>query len=395
MVPAPPSGETSAAATISRGEDSALRILFVYRDTNVSGVITYLCTLAPALRELGHQCFLMARGGPYHRRARAAFDEVCWHPPTLRWAEHAVARAIRRWDVDVVAPQTTSCARHAVAPCQAAGIPLVMHIHNRTDMGKAGPACAYADRIIAIDVNTGRHIRERYPDLADKVFVSGLPVDPVALPATFPHAGDDFVVMYCARLSRTKGQYAFAAVEAVPRLCREVPGFQLWLVGGSRGLRLLSLRLQALATNHKAGRQVVRIVRKTLHPQRLMAQSDVVIGAAYVALEALSLNRRVIGAGFEGLFGLATPDRFAEGMEGKFGDSGATMPQITPDALAEAILQAYTQQREAGPIVWGHDLIAAACNPRTIAEEVAGIYQHAIGDPPADRRDNVRLAVTS
>jgi len=355
-----------------------MNLLFIDRNTKVSGLNTYICSLAPSLRRLGHHCFLIARGGPRLSVTRSLFDGFFWHPPLQPFAGMAVARAIRRWDIDLIVTQTTACARHAFSTAQAAGVPVVMHIHNRTDLTNAGPAADYATRIVVMNENTAEHIRKGFPTLGPKLFVSVLPVNEEAFPATPPRSEPGFAVAYCARLSRTKGEHALAAIEATEPLMRQVPDLSLVIIGGRGGSRFRTARSRAADLNSRAGRQAVTLVGQTLDPRRYMEQADLVIGAGYVALEALSLNRRVLGVGFAGMFGEITPANLLDAVAANCGDTGAQTPDVTAAALAEGINAAYRHHLQEGQITWGHERVAALCAPDAVAAQLGDLYLSAV-----------------
>jgi len=361
-----------------------MNLLFIDRNAKVGGGTTYLRTLVPEIRKLGHCCYLLSGAGPCTPELRDLTDGLVGHPPVGWLARRAIARAIARWRIDVVITQTTTCARHAVAPCRQAGVPLIMNIHSRCDMSEAREATDYAGRIVVMNEGTARHVRAQVPGRPDRVHLSILPVDPDRFPAAPPRDEPGFAVAHCGRISHTKGRHVIASLRAAHELVEDIPGLSLTIVGGTGG-RLRDIRKRLTALNTACGRPIASAPGQAMDPRPHLIGADLVIGAGYVALEALSMNRRVVGVGFAGLFGEVTPENFEDAVAANFGDTGATIEDVSAEATAAAIRQAYANHQSLGQIDWGSARVSGACAPSRIARELTALYEGCLAGVSAAR----------
>ena len=354
-----------------------MNILFVDRNAKIGGGSTYLRTLVPALTQSGHACFLVSGGGSSFSQVRPVFQATANHPPLPVLASMAVSRALERWSIDVVVTQTLNSAIHALGACRRAGVPLVMNIHSKRDMRAGAEAVAYASRVVAMNKGTADHLRAQLPEYAHKVHQSVLPVDCTHFSPEPREDTPDFTVVHCCRLSRTKGAQVFATMSAVQALLPELPDLRLMVVGGV-GDRLRKVRDAAARINVARDTMAVTAPGQVDDPRPYLQQADLVLGAGYVALEALAMNRRVLGVGFEGVWGLVDPENFGQAQAANFGDTGAQNPDPDPEVIVGLIRTAHALHREQGQIGWGNALVCAACDPATVAQEMARIYSEAM-----------------
>ncbi|MCE5217093.1 glycosyltransferase family 4 protein [bacterium] len=357
-----------------------MRILFVDRHTKVGGLNTYLRSLVPSLNRLGHECYLVSRRGPFWGATRSLFAQAAWHPPLEGWSTQVIARALRAWKADLVVAQTTTCAREAEPACRSLGVPLVMHIHSMTNLKDAGAGLDYASRIVVMNPSNAEFMRRRFPQVAERLYVSRLPVDLDSHPAEAPREGAGFRVLYCARLSRSKGHQGFAALQAVSLLAGEIPELSVTLLGG-RGSRLTAARKEARELNRQAGRRATSAYPVVLDPRPFMAEADLVVGAGYVALEGLAMNRRVVGLGVLGLYGEVTEENLPEALAWNFGDQHAEQTEVTPELVAKTFLDAYHHHQREGQITWGHESLRRYNDPQEIARELTELYNSVLNRP--------------
>lgn len=354
-----------------------MNILFVDRNAKIGGGSTYLRTLVPSLADLGHACYLVSSGGSSYHQVRPVFRDVAAHPPLPVLASMAVSRALQRWSIDIVVAQTLNSAMHALGACRRARVPLIMNIHSRREMRSGLEAMAYASRVIAMNRGTVDHIRREVPEHADKVYQSVLPVDCKHFSPEPRESTSDFSVVHCCRLSRTKGTQVFTTISAVEALLPELPDLTLVVVGGVAN-RLRMVRDAAETLNVAYGKMAVTAPGQVDDTRPYLHQADVVIGAGYVALEALAMNRRLIGVGFQGVWGHVDESNFVDALGDNFGDTGARFGQPTCELMTDLIRDAHARHREQGQITWGSGAVCAMCDPKTVAADLARVYEEAL-----------------
>lgn len=355
-----------------------MNILFVDRNTKIGGGSTYLRTLVPAIGDHGHQCYLIAGGGSARQQVAPAFEDAAGHPPIIPLAERAIASALRRWDIDVVVTQTTRSARHVLAPCKKACVPLVMNVHGRHGIDECARSIDHASAVIAMNRGTAEYVRNCCPAAADKVHVCPLPVDVARFAPVDETDTEGLNITHCCRLSRNQSVQAYVTIQAADGLSEEFPGLSVTIVGG-QGDRLRRLRDQADDVNAKHQRMFATAPGQLDDPRPYLAQADVVIGGGYVALEALAMNRRVIGVASAGLWGLVEEDSFEAALDANFGGSGDENSELSTEALTPILRRALTSHLAEGQITWGHRLVTQTCAPEKIAQQVLEIYRAALG----------------
>jgi glycosyltransferase involved in cell wall biosynthesis len=124
--------------------------------------------------------------------------------------------------------------------------------------------------------------------------------------------------VYCSRLSRTKTPLAVAFMEALQELLPERPKMRALVVGYGRGLQ--TVEETAERVNAAAGRKVVEIKTGVFDTAQFFGDAQVVVGGHYVAIEGMAAGAHVIGAGYDGVFGLVSPENLEVGTEQSFGD---------------------------------------------------------------------------
>jgi len=351
-----------------------MRILLVGRKAGIGGGTTYLRNLMPALQQRGCHCQLMTRGGPALSLLQQVADRTWWLPLTSWWAAAQAEKIIQNQKIDVVNTLTTGAAQHLLAACQRTDTPLIMTILNRTSLDKCRTAADYAHAIVALNRETIDHFKDNYPQFAHKLHLSSKPLLLPALKSAPRTDTDTTTVTYMARLSKTKGPYALDLIEACSQLSASGANIKLVIVGdGSLARRV---RLKAAQVNKELQSPVVQTPGAILDPGPIFENTDILLSAAYTALQGLAWGCTVIGVGFAGLFGLLTPENIEEAIGANFGDTAAHWPQVDSQLLADQILAACQQLTE--PDDWIESVLDQHFNPSRIAEDLESLFEEAI-----------------
>ncbi len=351
-----------------------MRILFIGRNAKIGGGTTYLRNLIPALQQRSCHCQLMTRGGPALPILKQVVDHTWWLPPVSWWAAARAEKIIRNQKIDVVNALTTNAAQHLLAACQGTGVPLIMTILSRTRLARCLPAADYAHAISATNSGTLNFLKDNYPELAGKLYLSSKPLPRPRRVQPHTSAADAITVTYMARLTRTKGPCALDLIEAWPRLVNLVGNLKLVIVGDGRLLR--QTRRKAAQVNKELALPHIQVPGGTLNPEPVFENTDILLGAGYTALQGLAWGCTVIGMGYAGLFGLLTPENIEEAIRANFGDTGAQWPQVDSQLLADQIVAASQQLTE--PDDWIESVFDQHFNPSRIAEDLESLFEEAI-----------------
>jgi len=351
-----------------------MRVLLVGRNAGIGGGTTYLRNLIPALQQHGCHCQLMTRGGPALPILKRTADRTWWLPPVSWWAAAKAEKIIRNQKIDIVNALITGAAQQLLTACRRTNTALIITVLTRTSLRKCLAAADYAHAIVALNRGTSDYLKDKHPQLAEKVYLSSKPLRRPRSVRPLTSAADAITVTYMARLSRTKGQYAPILLDACQQLAPMIPHLRLVIVGS--GWRLSNVRKQAAKLNRQLHSPVVEVHGTTLDPEPFFARTDILLGAGYTALQGLAWGCTVIGVGFAGLFGVLTPENIEEAIRANFGDTAARRPQVDSQLLADQILAACQQLTE--PDDWIESVFDQHFNPAQIAQDLESLFEEAI-----------------
>jgi glycosyltransferase involved in cell wall biosynthesis len=130
-------------------------------------------------------------------------------------------------------------------------------------------------------------------------------------------AGDEYLITLVSRIAWGKTRIIEDAIEAVELLAKE-RSVRLAIVGSGPD----SGFVHALAgmVNRRYQQDLILPTGALLDPVDAYRGSDLIIGTARVALEAMSCGKPVLAAGNAGYVGLITPENFADAWTVYFGD---------------------------------------------------------------------------
>ena len=124
---------------------------------------------------------------------------------------------------------------------------------------------------------------------------------------------------------------------------------------------------------------------------RILADSDLVVGVSRVAMEAMSCARPVILAGPQGFGGLLEPDRVGQFKEDNFTarrqNAAVTVPRLVA-ALEEFFAKPPEWRQSTGQFL--RQLVIAEYSSLRMAERVAGVYEEVLMTPLSNDTEQAR-----
>jgi glycosyltransferase involved in cell wall biosynthesis len=347
-----------------------MRILFVGRNVNIGGGTTFRLNIGRSLIERGHQVSVSALGGPMANAYRKAGIRYHWGP-SWAWCAGILVRHLRRDDVEIVHASNTTAGDAALVAARRTGLPLVLSLHNTISTREAQHECLKgARKIIVFDAGAAQSA-SNFQHEFDPSKIVRLP-RPVEHRPLDPAALSPYRVAYVGRLSKRKGKVALELIRAFGEYARGVQDAQLRILGAGNLQR--EVAAQAEQTSRETGCDI-RFLGQVLDPHPILAQTGIVVGAGYAALEALMCGRAVIGAGFLG-FGPIDASNLAEADAGNFGDTVHRW-----DMTADNFLAALRSMRDRWEDpsrrleAWGLDRILAPIHaPACVAERLETLY---------------------
>ncbi|NSW54614.1 MAG: glycosyltransferase [Armatimonadetes bacterium] len=354
-----------------------MRILIVHRNARIGGANTYILAVAPELIARGHEVHLLIGPGPLLPKLREAVQtRVIVAPPVRAAGSFVLRRAIRLRQIDVVNAHTVTSGALALAACRAEGVPLVQHAHSLIPLDEANPVLRGAGAVMVMNRSVQDWVGQ-VEGVAEKTFLSRLAVDSARFHLCPPHENGGFHVLYCGRMSRRKAAYAQDLLEMLAAVDKQIPGLRLTIVGG--GSRQVYMGRTVRAANAGLGREAVRYAGETLDTAPLIASADCVIGAGYVALEALATGRHTIGVGIQGLTGYVTRENLEASIEANFGDHDAFDRNVTADSLAAQVLAAYAAWQREKVLGWASEAIGEEFCVARACDDLERVYASVAG----------------
>ncbi|OPC80244.1 hypothetical protein B4N89_04145 [Embleya scabrispora] len=384
-----------------------MRILVCPHDMQLGGSSINAVDLARAVRDLGHEVWVMGRQGPLRQRVAAAGLPLLALPERAHVrpspaVSRTIAAAVRRHRIDVVHTyEYWPLVEAFLGAFVPRGTPVLGTIMS---MGSLPP---YFPR-------TGVPLTLGYGDLYEETGeVRGLegarvhllepPVDttidhPIVDGADAEVDVDAFAaehgllkpaptVVLVSRLARhLKQEHLERTVDAVARLSPELPGVRLVLVGG--GSIENELQARAAAANAELGRRAIVLTGEMADPRPAYALADVVVGMGGSALRGMAFGKPTVVVGEQGFSKPVTPETIGafDGL-GFYGLGSGRVP-VERDPLVgqlAALLGDEAERERVG--AWSLDLVRERFALDSQALRLVDWYEQARAElPPARGR---------
>lgn len=311
-----------------------LNILMIIDSLGVGGTETHVLALAKSLKARGHNVIIGTGGGPLTSLFREAGLEIRsmsfqndnpLHKNYTTLLEQT-RTIIQEHRIEVIHAHQIAGLKIAAQISQEFLIPVVFTAHGmfypRRQLQSLIDA---AQHVIAVSLPVASYINTKigYSRQNISVIPNGIDVTHFTPAATSTFRNQlgltdkEFLITLCSRIAWRKTRVIEDAIHATEALARD-HNVRLAVVGSGPD----SGFIHALATmvNRRAGNDIILPTGALLDPVDAYRSSDLVVGTARVALEAMSCSKPVIAAGNAGYVGLVTPENFASAWSLYFGD---------------------------------------------------------------------------
>jgi glycosyltransferase involved in cell wall biosynthesis len=298
-------------------------MLFVNRDSEIGGGVTYMIHVASALMARGWEVDMLAPRGPALPRLQGSgmkwINGRIFHPIQAG----KVAKIIERGGYDVVSITAYTVARATVLACKKLGVPVYNTMHGpapekrHEEWGRLYPDL---DSIVVLN----EFIYQHYLDRGLKE--SKLCLSRIITPwRAEPPQKNGSSFLYCSRLSKTKGtqcrQFLQAALKFKPD--------EIVVVGDGSMRKELTREFPS-----------VHFVGATNETQQYFDRATLAAGAGYVAVESIEAGAAVVGMGFSGCLGAVTEHDYGWMVSRNFGDHAGPKRAHDPAQLEHDIERA-------------------------------------------------------
>ncbi len=314
-----------------------MRILYVGRNAKIGGGSTFRYNVGRGMRDRGHEVTIAALGGQMADRYRKAGLSFRWSPPHPLCGGW-LARIARNCGAELIHASNTTAGDVALAASHAAGIPLVVSLHNTISRKESQHRCLKEARRVLVFDSGAAESAGRFGQEFDTGKIVQLP-RPVEHQPLAPEALSPLEIAYVSRLSSRKGKVALSLLEGFAAFARQHPGARLQIIGDGSMFREVSEAGRTVTA--ETGAEVV-MAGVVTEPKSLLTRTGILIGAGYAALEALMQGRAVVGAGFKG-YGPIHADNVAHSATANFGDTAGSweMSAANFHAVLEEIAAAW------------------------------------------------------
>ena len=315
-----------------------LHILHVLSSNFFAGSAAYALQLAEAQSSLGHDVVMVTD------QAGLSDKVTCMSLPvsdrSLMQRFHNIRflrRVIREREISVVHAHSRAASWIAHYAVRGTRVPLVSTIHGRQVRHSALKSNdIYGDKVIAICPHLVEHLANELRMDRQKLAFLPNPLDLEALQRIQRTRTNDerTVISVVGRLNGPKGAHIAELVAHVfPHLLQQHPALSIQIVGGEWD-SFPQTGKEAFADLQTRFGERIRYLGFSKQVLQLMADSDVVIGAGRVAMEALALGSAVFAMGEACCHGLVTNDNLGDAIGTNFGDILSAAVPFRPDPTA-------------------------------------------------------------
>lgn len=285
-----------------------MNVLMALAQIEMTGAETYAVSISDELIRRGHKVYIMSDN--LSRRTVAEFHQVHFcrrrYPDRFRMVKMLI-RFIREKNIDLVHGHARASCWVAYIATRLTGTAMVTTLHSRQPIHftkKVFPA--FGDLSLAICENVKAHTVNRLGIRPEKIVILRNGIDTgVFAPQAMENNHRKPVVSIIGRLSGPKGEIAWRLMDGV----FDYDKYNVKSIGGSD----IPITFSKFADR-------VEFVRYVDDVTSFMAQSDVVVGAGRVAMEAILMGRPVVAVGEDTSVGLITAATIERALANNFGD---------------------------------------------------------------------------
>ena len=358
-----------------------LRILHVLSSNFFAGSVAYALQLAEKQSALGHDVFMVTDQSGLSDKITClplpvADRSLLQRVRNIRF----LRKVIRERNISVVHAHSRAASWIAHYALRGTRVPLVSTIHGRQVKHSALKSNdIYGEKVIAICPQLTEHLADELHMDRQKLVILPNPLDLGALQQIRRTRQNDgnVVISIVGRFNGPKGAHISDLVAHVfPDLLQHYPAVSVQLVGGEWD-SFPQAGKDAFAHLQARFGERIRYLGFTKQVMELMVNSDVVVGAGRVAMEALALGTAVFALGEACCHGFVTKANLGDAIGTNFGDILSVAAPFRPDTGAIVReLQAFV----AGEVAIGVELseLAQVYDLNRIMPKILSTYSSAI-----------------
>ncbi|MGI6037821.1 MAG: glycosyltransferase [Limnochordia bacterium] len=318
-----------------------MRILMLVDSLALGGTETYVYTLAKELIARGHQIVIGTNGGFFSdlfAATGAPIEHLPFKSDNPLYTDYTgllrrVRQIIKKYDIQLIHAHFIAGLKIGAQIAQETLLPLVMTVHGMFyPWRRLQTYLESCNQVIAVSLPVAAWLQRRIGLSRREISVipNGIDTD-VFVPGSrdndfrqqYGISGEEKLITVCSRIAWGKTRVIETAMEVVDQLADTHP-LRLVIVGSGPDSPFVLGLANQINRNHD--KELILSAGAMLNPLEAYQASDVVVGTARVALEALSCQVPVLGAGNAGYFGPLTEESLPLAWEKYLGDHDYIMP---------------------------------------------------------------------
>lgn len=343
-----------------------MRILHALSQTELTGSEVYAFELAQHQSQQGHEIYAISDN--FHKEFPGVRVSIPLSTKSF-WKRMdnilALRRILKKEKIEIIHCHSRGACRHLYWASRGLGIPVITTVHGYQHNSFSKKTFdIFGDYVFAVCESIYNQQVQQFHRDKDSIEVLR---NPVSIPKFRPTESHPPTILLAGRNSGPKG-------DNLKSLVRDFASSWLSLIPNLRIRLILSgIGSHELEQLKRIFPAQVEIQGSVTDLPREVSQSDIVVGAGRIAIEALLLGKTVVGLGESEAFGLITADNWREGLKHNFGDVGLdwvraeNLKRVSDQILACFKLKEFPSLPK--------DLIEAEYNPLTINDRMIEVYR--------------------
>lgn len=287
-----------------------MNILMALSQLEVTGAEVYGVTLSNELIKRGNKVIIVS--DTLTKKCEAEYIKIEFNKRGLSQRVKQVQtllEIIRKNDIQVVHAHSRASSWSCEIACKIAGIPLITTTHGRQPVHLSRKIFkAFGNKTLTVCENIKKHLINELGVKENRIEVLRNPIDTSRYPFVFSNTEkEQKVVSIIGRLSGPKGDTALKALEILSTL----PNIKTQIIGGKDIPEKFNKFLNI---------ECVKFLGYVDDIPERIKNSDLIIGAGRVGVEAILSGKPLIAIGEAQYIGLVKSNNLAQALESNFGD---------------------------------------------------------------------------
>lgn len=286
-----------------------MNILMALSQLEVTGAEVYAVTLTNSLIAKGHNVTIVS--DTLTKETQAEYIKIEFNKRGLvqRIKQiQTLLKIIKEKDIQVVHAHSRASSWSCEIACKIANIPLITSTHGRQPVHLSRKIFkAFGKETLVVCENIKTHLIEELGVNPNMIKIIRNPIDINLYKFEYREPSQDKTISIIGRLSGPKGDTTYSILEKLQNL----KNIKVQVIGGKNIPDKFSKFLNV---------ENIEFVGYVNNVQDYIKNSDIIIGAGRVAVEAILCGKPIIAVGEAQYIGLITQENITEALKSNFGD---------------------------------------------------------------------------